>query len=136
MPNTYVIPPVDGITGRFIQGIKWIVYIVVMLMWAVIGFALWVPLIFRMTLRFTATVMLEAISTDKNYTAIMEARMNYAIAFYPQTFNRISDSVFGDPDTVSKPPDMKGDLKLILIEIAWSAVVWSVVIFSFNRYVL
>jgi len=121
----------DGLTGRFIKLTQFIIYVIVLLIWAVIGFLMWVPLIFRMILIFTGSVIAEAISTDKNYTALLEKRLNYAIAFYPSTFNRIQDSIFGDPDMVHERPDMSGDLKVIIFELFWSTIFWGVL-----RYII
>ena len=115
----------DGFAGKFVALTKFLVYILIILIWTVFGFLMWIPLIFRMMLLFTGSVIEEAIVANKNYTALIEARLNYAIAFYPSTFNRIGDSIFGNPDKIEERPDMKGDLKLILFEVGWSITCWA-----------
>ena len=119
----------DGFLGRWMKLTKFVIYLIVMILWAAIGFVIWIPLIVRMILIFTGSIIAEVISTDKNYTALLEQRLNYAISFYPGGFRRIEDSIFGDPDEVTKRPDMSGDLRIILGEVIWSAVFWTITSF-------
>ena len=114
----------DSLAVRFVKLTKIIIYVLVILMWAVIGFIIWIPMLVRMIVIFSGSVIAEAISSDKNYTAMLEKKLVYAIHFYPATFNRIEDSIFGDPDQITERPDMEGDIRLILFEVAWSAAVW------------
>ena len=119
----------DGFLGRWMKLTKFVIYLIVMILWAAIGFVIWIPLIVRMILIFTGSIIAEVISTDKNYTALLEQRLNYAISFYPGGFRRIEDSIFGDPDEVTERPDMSGDLRIILGEVIWSAVFWTITSF-------
>ena len=73
----------DNLAIRFIKLTKITIYFSVILIWAVIGFLIWVPLLVRMVVIFAGSVVAEAISSDKNYTAMFEQKLAYAVHFYP-----------------------------------------------------
>ena len=114
----------DNLAIRFIKLTKITIYFAVILIWAVIGFLIWIPLLVRMVVIFSGSVVAEAIASNKNYTAMFEQKLAYAVHFYPSTFNRIEDSIFGDPDVLIDRPDMEADARSIIFELVWSTIVW------------
>jgi hypothetical protein len=63
-------------SGSFVDsivtGMTFLIYCVVSVIWAVVGFILWVPLLVRVVFTFTASVVMEAVSGDDRYTGAIE----------------------------------------------------------------
>ena len=104
--------------------VTFFIWILVTVIWAVIGLILWIPLLIRTILLFTGSVVAEAI-TRKNYTGAVEQMLRYAIMFYPGAFQIIRDSIYDDPELGHW--EFSVDWKILLGEVLWTAVVWFVI---------
>ena len=65
----------------FIWQIKQVVRIVVLLIWSVLGFLLWIPLLVRMTFYFTFMVMASTFAR-----ADMKGHKSVSIGLFPFTY--------------------------------------------------
>ena len=114
----------------FHKFIKFVVMLIVLAAWAVIGFILWIPLLTRMMAYFVG--MVAASSFRKINLQLAENSLNFAIEFYINGFRRIlhllSDNS-ADIDNISPMADTRpigglDFLKSVAVDVVWTIVFW------------
>ena len=118
--------------------IKVLISVFVTIVWTVVGFLFWIPMLFRVTAVFAAAVVIAALR-DEN-PAAAAAALEDAIRFYPAGFVSIQSTLFGTLDRSRRnssfdPSDSK-DWSQLVIELLpvlghavfttafWVAVIW------------
>lgn len=97
-------PAPDGPGGRVSQSesevhnwlltaIRYVVLVVTMAIWTVLGFFVWVPLLFRAILLLSGAVLYSSLVNRE--TARAEARLRHAIGFFPSGYIHISNAIRG-----------------------------------------
>ena len=82
------------LTNYFVVGITALIWLFVTLIWAIVGFLLWVPLLARSTLLMCAAIPLEACTNKKGYTDQAERALTSTIGIYPKGFLIVTRSIF------------------------------------------
>lgn len=118
--------------------IRTVTYIIVCLLWSIIGIILWVPLLFRIISVYTAVVM--AASFKKFDMKNSQKRLDTVITFYIDGFRRIISSfgISSDEDIISSPPLNNKHAELIIRiggEMTWSAIFWITTYFSISHFI-
>lgn len=111
------------LTNYFVVCITTLIWLFVTLVWAIVGFLLWVPLLARSTLLMCAAIPLEACTNKKGYTDQAERALASTIEIYPKGFRIITRSIF------NKVPgcghwELESDGRLMAKEIFISFMFW------------
>jgi hypothetical protein len=114
-----------------------LILLVVLSVWAVVGFIFWIPILFRATTVFSALVVHAAFTKQDPYS--MRHTLETACGFYFRGFRSAFDVIF-NPDDKSNAPPIKLHLGLVIFETFWTLLFWVVFILfispmSFNLLV-
>ncbi len=119
---------------HIINVIRFVVVVIVLLLWTIIGFIIWIPLLIRMIAYFSGMI---TISTFRK-TDIREAqnRLNFAIEFYINGFKKVVDVWKRDSGEEIKLKDNESLsiiplLKSLAIDIVWTIIFWTITILWF-----
>ena len=106
-----------------IRGVMWVVLIIV---WAVIGFFLWIPLMTRCVGFFSFNL---SVSVFKPSTSLErgEKALHSSIEFYSDGFNRISKSIWNPPLTRGRVDELgMVHIWMLLKEVCWATLIWCI----------
>ncbi|MGI9628847.1 MAG: hypothetical protein ACR2QM_18575, partial [Longimicrobiales bacterium] len=124
-------PSALSVVAHYIlRALTWLIVATAMLVWLIIGFVFWVPLLIRATVSFSAEVV-NATLTGRSATAAGEM-LKRAVGFYKSGFvvaveaigepkARGDGSRFYDDD---KEDGWGIDARGFLNELAWTALIW------------
>lgn len=98
-----------------------LILLVVLSVWAVVGFIFWIPILFRATTVFSALVVHAAFTKQDPYS--MRHMLETACGFYFRGFRSAFDVIFNPDDKANEPP-IKLHLGLILLETCWTLLFW------------
>jgi hypothetical protein len=111
---------------RVLVGLRTVILAFVMGIWTVLGPLFWIPLLARMVAYFTAMVTLSAVSRTDISAA--QARLDYAVAFFPHGYRLILDSITKAAKPGSPLPNAEpqpGQVMAVVKEIFWAALFWA-----------
>jgi hypothetical protein len=111
---------------RVLVGLRTLILAMVMAIWTVLGPLFWIPLLARMVAYFTAMVTLSAVSRTDISAA--QARLDYAVAFFPHGYRLILDSITQAAQPGSPLPNAEpqpGQVMALVKEILWAALFWA-----------
>ena len=113
--------------NAIITAIMWLMFLIVVTAWAVIGFVLWIPLLVRATTVFSAMVVHAAITGQK--PDVLRGHLESASRFYPEGF-RIAFDVIHKP-TNSQPHAGHIQFWRVFAECLWTLAFWILVLMIF-----
>ena len=109
------------------------VLMILLVLWAGIGFLYWVPLLVRMIAYYTFTVLRVALGVTENLDEAMEA-LEFAIGFYGRGFRMmlgVFDSSTSQIAAFGNEFGSGGGLESwikLLSQTAWTAVFWAAIL--------
>lgn len=112
---------------RAVRYLTWGILGACLVVWAVIGFLLWVPLMLRSMVRFSVSLaesMLQGAQPTEAGRILRET-----VEFYRRGFTVAIDAVFGPPPRKKQEPETRLTLRRILLEVLWAVVVWYVILY-------
>jgi len=109
---------------RVMNGLTWAILIVCLSVWAVIGAIVWIPLLVRTMVRFSAALVPAMLADRKPVRSAHMLRQ--AVSFYRRGFQVATEVVTREPDPGERKfadePVLRG--KALLNELAWVALIW------------
>lgn len=105
-----------------------------MLVWAVVGLALWIPMLFRTTVFITIAVAVSAISGGSP-AASSRVALDLAIGFYARGFASVVAAFDGDPSTLPSSPWGDNGPSRIAIEVFTTLAFWSFLVFYYANHI-
>ncbi|SUS06165.1 hypothetical protein DF3PB_2490002 [uncultured Defluviicoccus sp.] len=111
-----------------VYAIKFLIMILVMVIWSVLGLLLWIPLLFRVVAGYTMIVMASTFSNQDTRTA--GKMLDKATRFYVDGFKKILDSVWEEDAGEQVSIDVKW--MRFFLEALYSVVFWFLVYSYFN----
>ncbi len=117
-------------SGNFLT---WTILSACLIVWSVIGFVLWVPIVLAAMLRFTAALSHAMLSGYRPKEAGRALRG--AVSFYRQGFAVAVDAVFGADDSSKKPGAEKRERvrlspRQLFFGILWTFLFWYLCLFA------
>ena len=112
---------------RAVRYLTWGILGACLVVWGVIGFLLWVPLMLRSMVRFSMSLaesMLQGAQPTEAGRILRET-----VEFYRRGFTVAIDAVFGPPPRKKQDPETRLTVRRILLEILWAVVVWYVILY-------
>lgn len=106
--------------------------VMVLVLWAIIGLIVWVPMLLRMVAYFCGVILIS--SFRKVDVQIAQKRLDFAIQFYSSGFRKIIRSYSettlepGEPLQDNEPIDLADFLKQAFVDLAWALVFWVVIL--------
>ena len=113
-----------NMANKFVLFVKMSVMVLVMVLWTVIGFLFWIPLLSRVTAVYVVTIV-DSTFTNRDLGGI-GILLDKAIQFYSSGFRKIVDSVWAEDDGREISLDI--DWRRIIIETTYSLVFWGSVV--------
>lgn len=113
--------------NAIITVMMWLMFLIVVTAWAVIGFVLWIPLLVRATTVFSAMVVHAAITGQK--PDVLRGHLESASRFYPDGF-RIAFDVVHKP-TNSQPHPVHIQFWRVFAECLWTLAFWMLALMIF-----
>jgi hypothetical protein len=110
----------------------WLIFVTVAIVWAVIGFVLWIPLLVRVTTVFSAMVVHATITGQR--PDALRGYLESASRFYPEGF-RIALDVVHKPAN-NKPQSLHIRFWPVFAECIWTAAFWIFLISIFHAALL
>jgi len=108
--------------------IKWIIGIVIIIIWSLIGFFFWIPILLRACLIYSVVLFASVVGTADINRAMRS--LSLAIRFYPRGFVLIKSSIFGysldDEIPESSRPFTLTSFFHIIFESIFATFVWVV----------
>jgi len=112
----------------FIQVVRAIVVVIVLIVWTILGFFLWIPLLTRTVAYFSGMIAIASFTRNTDMEAAQQ-RLNYAIEFYIYGY-RIILGFLGErmsrQSTLESitPLDPIALLRSIAVDIVWTLMFW------------
>lgn len=100
----------------------WIIAVIVTVLWSVIGFLIWIPLLTRMTMLFTAAI-LTTMLTGRDPTDA-ERKLEFAIMFYARGFYLLRETFSGTTHHGQFDLPQPQHVGRLIIEIIFCLVFW------------
>lgn len=115
--------------------VKRVVLLLTLVIWAIVAFILWIPLLTRSIAVFSGGIILSVLSrTDPEMYA---KQLRLAMSFYADGFRFIIDSILsesrGDIDRYDAEPPLSGIVRLIG-ELIWAVIFWVGVLFTLDHF--
>lgn len=110
-----------------IESILFVAMIISLVVWTIVGFVIYIPIVLRMTSYYCGMVVLSAFSpVDLN---LVKQRLDYAVHLYPDTFAKIIDSFKSnyserEPMLNFKPINWSHFWEKALVDIIWTLIFW------------
>lgn len=120
-PSVSTIPD-DSRLGTAFRVITWCVLGIVMVVWGVVGFIFWLPLMLRETARFSVSLVQSAM-TGADLGAEGE-RLKEAVDFYKRGFELAYSAVMKTEPRTSSRPSVPINGKFLVNQALWAALVW------------
>lgn len=119
-----------GVSGFLIEAVYFLILIVTVGGWTVVGFCVWVPLLIRTTTILAAAVFYATLFQDQDRVTNAERGLNLAVRFYLRGFDHFI-TFYRHRHDVERPGGVFGRLsdmkwKELLVECLWVVGVWSV----------
>lgn len=107
--------------------VKFLVLLLTISIWSIVGFIAYVPMILRLTAYFSAMVF--AASFQKVNLNPIQSKLEYGISFYPNGFARIIKSfsnhqLDNHKDIEEERIDFPKLVSRIWIDVVWGTVFW------------
>jgi hypothetical protein len=114
----------DSIFAQVSRSLIWAGLGISLLMWAVVGFLLWIPLLVRAIFSFSVSLVHATLTTETADRAGMVVKD--AINFYRRGFIVAFDAVHGTakPDLDDLPPERAVSSGSAINELTWAAISW------------
>jgi len=111
------------------------ILIFVLLIWTVIGFLFWIPLLARTIAIYTSILLIDNItekwSNSKDYTE----RLETSTRFYATGFVNIIDALYGEQEKAPYSNKERFDFGRLFVEALWCAGFWGSVILLYVTFV-
>lgn len=117
---------------NLINIVRFIVTAITLIIWGVVGFVLWIPLLTRMIAYFVS--MIAASSFISTNVAVAQQRLNYAIEFYINGFRKIigvMTKTSSDEEVLQNtlPTRLEEFFKVIATDLIWTIIFWLLFIY-------
>ncbi|MBC8030941.1 MAG: hypothetical protein H7Z16_12585 [Pyrinomonadaceae bacterium] len=115
--------------------IERVVLVLTLVIWAVVAFLLWIPLLARSIAVFSSGIVLSVLSQTTPQVYARQLRL--AMSFYADGFRFILDSILAerrtDTDRDNAEPPIHG-LGRFIAESLWAILFWLTFLFGLDRY--
>jgi hypothetical protein len=106
-----------------------LLYLFLLVVWGIVGFFIWVPLLFRTSMAFAVSLLQCTLTGgEMNYAA---RALDHAKTFYFSGFRQLKDSVF-HPTNPTTGTAMTTNVWRLFMEVVWAFVVWAVFLALFG----
>ena len=117
----------------FVSLVKGIVLTVTLLIWTVLGFIIYLPMLFRLTAYFSGMILVA--SFQKVDLTLAQKRLEYGVRFYPNGFAMILKAfkkIEEDNDNLDGPPvNFVKFLDRIWLDLVWGLIFWGSILLIF-----
>ena len=121
--------PVASSRPPVLQWVSWAVFGVVMVVWAVVGALVWIPLLLRAMVRFSFALV--PATLDREPPSEAAATLRGAVEFYRRGFVMAADALHGrTPEPTGHTRPVRS--RRLLREFAWVALVWYALLAAFG----
>jgi hypothetical protein len=121
-----------GLGRLLIEAVYFLILVVTVTGWTVIGFLVWVPLLIRTTMLLTAVVLYATLFGDQDRVVRAEQGLYIAVRFYLRGFEHFMNFYRqrheARPQGGLLPSEVRW--KEMIVQCAWVIVAWSAVYFS------
>ena len=122
--------PVQVVVHYTLKGITWLIVGTAMLVWLMIGFVFWIPLLIRAAIGFCVEVV-NATLTNRSAEAAGNM-LRRAVGFYHSGFVVALEAIHGSPAVPQAAfppidddePEMGIDARGFINELGWTALIW------------
>lgn len=113
--------------------LTWAILSACMILWAVIGFVFWVPLVLSAMIRFTFDLSRSMLRGDQPAEAGRTLRE--AVSFYRRGFSVAVDAVFGKSEGAQRPGQQKQkstrlSARRVFFDVLWTVVFWYLFVYA------
>jgi len=114
-----------------------VIILIVLVIWAVVGFIMWIPMLFRGIAVYSSSLTYAAtVNAPPSYMKRRDVELQRVTKFYMQGFSRIFQ-MYKDKDTQydeTNDPHRNESMKIgrFLIEILWTLIFWFGILFLFH----
>lgn len=127
-----------GVSGFLIEAVYFLILLVTVGGWTVVGFCVWVPLLIRTTTLLAAAVFYATLFHDQDRVTNAERSLYFAVRFYLRGFEHFI-TFYRHRHDVERPPGYLGQLsemkwKELLVECIWVAGVWAILYLAFHTF--
>jgi hypothetical protein len=113
----------DSPLGPVMRALTWAVLGITLLVWAVVGFLFWIPLLIRATVLFSVRLVHATLTSQSAERA--GERLKDAINFWLRGFIVAIDAVGrSSGDDSDAPPERAVNVGYLLNELAWAGLAW------------
>jgi hypothetical protein len=121
-------PPALEVMNYVFLVLTWVILVVVLVVWALVGAIFWIPLLIRAMLRFCLSLIEAMFEGHKPTTAARILRD--AVSFYKRGFTVAIEVVTGEEIEDSKEGRVKENR--LLLEVLWALLVWYFIFLLFG----
>jgi len=113
------------VVARVIDAVRYVVLVVSLTIWSVLGFMFWIPMLVYTITHFSACIVYVTITEDD--PRVLGVRLERAVRFYLQGFRNVIQAVYSPSQGRAPAVDMRIDVPTIVLHVLGTVVFWGVV---------
>lgn len=110
--------------GTLVAPVRYVVYLIALTAWAVVGFVFWIPVLVRATAVFSSMILYSTLTGVRS--KYLGRHLDAAIIFYVSGFRRIGEAMFAAVFEAESDSDELPPFKIsqFFMEAVWATAFW------------